>query len=253
MYLKKELYELIKTNESILDFIMDNALDGLWYWDLEKPENQWMDAKFWTVLGYDSNEMQHNVSAWQNILNQDDLKRAIGSLTEYHENPNHQYEQILRYTHKNGSTVKVRCRGILVRDTDGEPFRMLGAHQEISDIKNVNHELIRLKEKAEESEAKIREITENISEVIWVVDADNKKIIYVNPAYEEVWGHSCQSLYDNYKSFFDSVYKEDQQAVFALFLETTIITIVYYILSWSLQNSAISIYDNMILLRLPVS
>lgn len=217
MYLRKELYELIKTDESILDFIMDGALDGLWYWDLEKPENEWVNAKFWTVLGYNPSEMSRKTSAWQDIINQEDLKLATDSLTKYLENPNHQYDQVLRYFHKNGSTVWIRCRGMVVRDKDGKPFRMLGTHQDISDIKNKNRELILTKEKAEESESRIREITENISEVIWLANADDKKIVYISPAYEKVWGRSREQLYDNPRAFFESVYEEDQQAVFALF------------------------------------
>jgi len=217
MYLRKELYELIKTDESILDFIMDGALDGLWYWDLEKPENEWVNAKFWTVLGYNPSEMSRKTSAWQDIINQDDLKLATDSFSKYLENPNHQYDQVLRCFHKNGSTVWIRCRGMVVRDKDGKPFRMLGTHQDISDIKNKNRELILTKEKAEESESRIREITENISEVIWLANADDKKIVYISPAYEKVWGRSREQLYDNPRAFFESVYEEDQQAVFALF------------------------------------
>jgi hypothetical protein len=49
-YLKKELYELIKTDESIFDFIQESSLDGLWYWDLEEPENEWMNSKFWWIF-----------------------------------------------------------------------------------------------------------------------------------------------------------------------------------------------------------
>ena len=217
MYLKKELYELIKTDDSILDFIMDSALDGLWYWDLEKPENEWVNARFWTILGYNANEMSHKSSAWRDIINQEDLKLATESFSKYLDNPNHQYDQVLRYVHKNGSTVWIRCRGIVVRDKDGKPFRMLGTHQDISEIKNKKHELLLAKEQAEESESKIREISENISEVIWLANADDKKIIYIRPAYEKVWGRSRERLYDNPRAFFESVHEEDQQAVLALF------------------------------------
>ena len=217
MYLKKELYELIKTDDSILDFIMDSALDGLWYWDLEKPENEWVNARFWTILGYNPNEMSHKSSAWRDIINQEDLKLATDSFSKYLENPNHQYDQVLRYFHKNGSTVWIRCRGIVVRDKDGKPFRMLGTLQDISEIKNKKHELLQAKEQAEESESKIREISENISEVIWLANADDKNIIYISPAYEKVWGRSRERLYDNPRAFFESVHEEDQQAVLALF------------------------------------
>ena len=215
MYLKRELYELIKTDESFFDFIQESALDGLWYWDLENPENEWMNPKFWTVLGYDPNEMPHNTSAWQDIINQDDLKLAKEILNKHLENSNHPFDQIVRYTHKDGSTVWIRCRGKVIRNKDGKPIRMLGAHHDISDIKNKEQELIIAKEKAEANERKFREITENISEVSWVGSADDDKVIYISPAYEKVWGRSCQSLYDNPQSFLDSVHPEDKSAVIA--------------------------------------
>src|SRR5690554_7480675 len=182
MYLKKELYELIKTDESILDFIIDNALDSLWYWDLENPKNGWVNARFWTMLGYASKEMSGKSCAWRDVINQDDLKLVTDSLSKYLDNSKQQYDQVIRYVHKDGSTIWMRCRGIVVRDKDGKPFRMLGTHQNITEIKNKDRELGIIKEKAEENESKIREITENISEVIWLTNADNKKIIYVSPA-----------------------------------------------------------------------
>lgn len=84
MYLKKELYELIRADESIFDFIQKSSLDGLWYWDLEKPENEWMNAKFLTVLGYNTVDMPHKSSAWQNITNQDDLKAVNNGFTKHY-------------------------------------------------------------------------------------------------------------------------------------------------------------------------
>ncbi len=135
MYLKKELYELIRTDKSIFDFIQESSFDGLWYWDLENPENEWMNEKFWTVLGYDPAEMPHKSSAWQSIINHDDLKVALDNFTKHCENPNHPYDQIVRYKHKNGSTVWIRCRGLAIRDKKGKPIRMLGAHHDITEHK----------------------------------------------------------------------------------------------------------------------
>ncbi|MBU3927557.1 MAG: PAS domain S-box protein, partial [Bacteroidetes bacterium] len=166
MYLKKELYGLIKTDESIFDFIQESALDGLWYWDLENTENEWMNAKFWTVLGYHPDEMPHKTTAWQNIINQDDLKVASDNFTKHCENPNHPYDQVVRYTHKNGSTVWIRCRGMAIRDKDGKPIRMLGAHQDVSDIKNREQELIEANEKAHESEAKLNALFTSMAEMV---------------------------------------------------------------------------------------
>lgn len=140
-YLKKELYELVKTDERIFDFIQDSSLDGLWYWDLEEPENEWMNARFWTILGYNPEEMPHKTSSWQNIINQDDLKQAFDNLKRHFENPDHPYNQIVRYTHKDGSTVWIRCRGLAIRDGDGKAIRMLGAHHDITEVKRSEQEL----------------------------------------------------------------------------------------------------------------
>ncbi len=166
MYLKKELYELIRIDESVFDFIQDTALDGLWYWDLEHPDNEWMNARSWTALGYNPDEMPHKSTALQNIINQDDLKVANENFTKHYENPNHPYDQVVRYTHKNGSTVWLRFRGLAIRDENGKVIRMLGAHQDIIEIKRTEQELIIAKEKAEESEAKYSTLFTLMSEMV---------------------------------------------------------------------------------------
>jgi PAS domain S-box-containing protein len=134
-YLKKELYSLIKLDESIFDFIQDSSLDGMWYWDLKHPEEEWMSPNFWTVLGYEPEKMPNKSSAWQDFIHPEDLKLANENITKHLENPDYPYDQTVRYTHKNGSTVWIRCRGMAVRDENGVPIRMLGAHQNVTQYK----------------------------------------------------------------------------------------------------------------------
>ncbi len=141
MYLKEELYELMRTDETIFDFIQHSLLDGIWYWDLENPENEWFNSKFWTVLGYNPDEMPHKSSAWQDIINRDDLRVAIENFNRHCNDPNHPYDQVVRYKHINGSTVWIRCRGLAIRDVNGKPIRMLGAHYDITDQKQIELEL----------------------------------------------------------------------------------------------------------------
>ena len=45
-YLKQELYALVKTDSTIFDFVLESSIDGLWYWDLDHPEEEWMSPKF---------------------------------------------------------------------------------------------------------------------------------------------------------------------------------------------------------------
>jgi PAS domain S-box-containing protein len=134
-YLKSELYSLLKEDPRIFDFIQEAALDGLWYWDLEQPENEWMNPKFWKVLGYNPEEMPHKAEAWQDKINQEDLQLATENFKQHLDDETFPYDQVVRYFHKDGHTVWIRCKGMAIRDKDGIPTRMLGAHNEITDLK----------------------------------------------------------------------------------------------------------------------
>ncbi|MFO7745669.1 MAG: PAS domain-containing protein [Psychroflexus sp.] len=151
-YLKKELYELIKTDESIFDFIQEAQLDGIWYWDLENPDEEWISPKFWKILGYNPDEMPHKIYAWQNLINQDDLKIAMEKVKQHCENPSIPYEQTIRYTHKNGSTVWIYARGKAIHDKNGKAVRVLGAHIDITELKKNEQELIKYNTILKESE-----------------------------------------------------------------------------------------------------
>lgn len=74
-------------------------------------------------------------------------------------------------------------------------------------------------ERLEEVENRFHQITENISEVVWITDAAQSELVYVNPAYESVWGQSTESLYADPTSFLESVHADDrdrvERAVFA--------------------------------------
>ncbi len=141
-YLKKELYDLIQSDHQIFDFLQSGSLDGVWYWDLENIENEWMSPKFWETLGYNPEEMKHKSSEWQDIIFDEDLKKATDNFMKHCEDPTHPYDQIVRYKHKNGSTIWIRCRGLAIRDKTSKPIRMLGAHTDITQIKLLEEKLL---------------------------------------------------------------------------------------------------------------
>lgn len=50
-------------------------------------------------------------------------------------------------------------------------------------------------------------------DVFWIRDMDYQKQIYVNPAYETVWGRTCSSLYQDGLSWFSAIHDEDKESV----------------------------------------
>jgi PAS domain S-box-containing protein len=64
-----------------------------------------------------------------------------------------------------------------------------------------------------ESEQRFRLIAERIDEVIYLATPDFSELLYVNPAYEEIWGRSMDELYENPTSFLDSIDPRDRESV----------------------------------------
>jgi PAS domain S-box-containing protein len=64
-----------------------------------------------------------------------------------------------------------------------------------------------------EREALFRELADNISEVFFVADAGYREMLYVNAAYEKIWGRSTRELYDQPRAFLEHVFEEDQPRV----------------------------------------
>lgn len=95
-YLKKELYDLLKKDSSIFEFLEKGSLDGIWYWDLENPKNEWMSPQFWATLGYNPQSKKHLASKWQDLIHPDDLDTAIENFNKHCDNPKHPYDQIVR-------------------------------------------------------------------------------------------------------------------------------------------------------------
>jgi len=61
----------------------------------------------------------------------------------------------------------------------------------------------------EGNEGIFRRLIENINNAFWLMDLVTTKIIYISPAYEEIWGRPCQFLYDNPSSFMIYTHPED--------------------------------------------
>lgn len=45
-YLLRELKELSHSPEELLWFFDSGFADGIWYWDLENPDNEWFSDRF---------------------------------------------------------------------------------------------------------------------------------------------------------------------------------------------------------------
>ncbi len=64
-----------------------------------------------------------------------------------------------------------------------------------------------------ESLEQFQELMKHLKQVFWIKNIETKGVLYVSPAYQEIWGRTRQSLYDNYESLQDSIHPEDRRFI----------------------------------------
>ena len=68
-----------------------------------------------------------------------------------------------------------------------------------------------------ESEEKFRGFAEAADQVFWILDLSPERIVYVNPAFERLWGYSIADLYGNPGLWKEPIHSEDRPQVAAVF------------------------------------
>jgi PAS domain S-box-containing protein len=72
------------------------------------------------------------------------------------------------------------------------------------------------------AEERFRQLAENISEVFWMTNTSKSEMIYISPAYEKVWGRSCDSVKENPRSWMDTIHPEDRERVLRTVFENQV-------------------------------
>ncbi|WP_341367270.1 PAS domain-containing protein [Yoonia sp. BS5-3] len=185
-YLQRELQEKLKNDSEIWTFLQQSCLDGIWYWDLEDPEHEWLSPEFWQLFGYDPETKSHTPESWFDIIDPDDKQLALENFEKHLADPNHPYDQVVRYRHADGSTVWIRCRGLALRDAEGRGIRMLGAH---TDLTNFVRENDRRGKETARLAARLSAVFNTAHSAIFGLDRA-RNIVTRNPPARDLLGHA---------------------------------------------------------------
>jgi len=72
-----------------------------------------------------------------------------------------------------------------------------------------------------ESNDRFEQLAATVSDVFWLMDIANMRLLYISPAYETIWGRSCRSLYADPHSWLDSVHPDDHERALTFFDQET--------------------------------
>jgi PAS domain S-box-containing protein len=110
------------------------------------------------------------------------------------------------HVRKDGRRVDVSLSLSPVRDAGGAVTGVSAICRDVTDRKQAEAEL-------REAESRFRQLAENVPGVFWMADARVPRILFISPAYEDVWGRTCRSLYEVPGSYLEAIHPEDRERV----------------------------------------
>ncbi|MDC4226375.1 MAG: PAS domain S-box protein [Candidatus Manganitrophus sp.] len=183
--------------------------DVIWDWDLI-TNALWWSENFGPLLGLRLEEIQPGAESWTDRIHPDDKRRILSDVHEAIDRGGPFWSGEYRFRRGDGTYATVLDRGYIVRDEAGAPVRMIGAMMDITERR-------RAEEKLRQSEERFRQVAESIREVFWMTSTDKNEMIYVSPAYQEIWGISPKKLYEEPRAWLDTIHPEDREQVIAAF------------------------------------
>ena len=152
---------------------------GSWTLDLPTRRLEWSE-EIYRMFGLDARTFPATYEAFIEAIHPDDRDAVNRAYTESLRT-RHPYAIVHRLLLKDGTLKYVQEQCETVFDDAGNPLRSMGTVQDITAAKRVEEAL-------RESERKYRTLTETMKDVVWIVDVETLKFVYISPSVEQLRG-----------------------------------------------------------------
>lgn len=162
---KESDLRLLHSNERF-EKVAEATHDAIWDWNILEDTLYW-GAGFGNLFGYQVEKITPTLKSWTNHIHPEDRKQVLQSIYATLENPR-QSHWISEYRYqKNDETfADVIDRGIVIRDEKGNPIRMVGAMNDISERKKFEISRIEYVRQIETQNEKLKNIAWTQSHIV---------------------------------------------------------------------------------------
>ncbi len=121
-----------------------------------------------------------------------------------------------------GISPKPTVIGYIIKKTGRQYWSIVYAtpvfddQEQIEFVVTVAHDITEAKQveiALRESKERFQELVENIHQVFWIISPDLSQMIYISPSVQEVFGLSCEHLYENALCWLEVLHPDDRKSV----------------------------------------
>lgn len=141
----KRSQEALEVSNLRYEYVTRATSDAIWDWNLI-TDQMYRGAGFQTLFGYPVENDEIIGVFWENYIHPDDITEFLEKINNYKSGKQESFALEYRVKKSNGQYVFVEDKGILIKDKNGIPIKMVGAMQDITERKTYDIQLRDLNE-----------------------------------------------------------------------------------------------------------
>ncbi len=212
MTARNEADEALRESQERFALAVQGSNTGIWDRDL-KTNRTYLSPRWKSMLGYEEYEITDCFEEWENRIHPEDRERVRALVKDYLDGRVPEYEVQHRLRHKDGTYRWILSRGVSVRDATGKPMRIAGSHVDITKLKVTQKALEANAHALREQERLFIHLAETIDQVFWFAELDPERVIYVSPAFQQIWGIPVETLYRDPRVWMHTIHPDDRERV----------------------------------------
>ena len=172
---KLEFHELLTKDHSIFQWISENKVNGIWYGNMDNPENLWISDSFWKALGYEQTEKSNFRDL--GAIKDSEVTEAF-KLVKEKTKPNIDFQSFFKFKNKAKESLLLEGRSKFILEENSSTPKILiiftdvsKEHKKSRTYLDENIHLIKLTEIFEE----VNELTRTGG---WELDLEKQTLIW---------------------------------------------------------------------------